>query len=243
MTTHEDLHRLGVHRTDDTVDVEAVDPAFLLEGFLAAQAKTWDTLHVIRAQLREGMTEDEARRLALQIFADHGVQKHWHKPYIRLGPGTALSYHNPFQPTYRLQPGDPFFIDVGPIWPAADPRHRLSYEGDVGDSFVFGGTNPAAHACIEAVHALFAQGQQAWAHQYLSGQQLYDFLENQAKTMGYRLIKEVDGHRLSDFPHHKYSRDRLAHLPFHPKAHAWVLEVQIVDPAGRFGAFFEDLLT
>ena len=37
MTTHEDLHLLGVHRTDDTVDVEAVDPAFLLAGLLQTQ--------------------------------------------------------------------------------------------------------------------------------------------------------------------------------------------------------------
>ena len=42
-------------------------------------------LHVmqeIRQALKEGMTEDEARLLALAIFRDHGVTKHWHKPKL-----------------------------------------------------------------------------------------------------------------------------------------------------------------
>lgn len=235
----EEMHLLGISPLHTDMDIEAVDPKFVLEGFLATRQKTWRVLHEIHQALKEGMTEDDARRLSLQIFSDHGVEKHWHKPYIRFGPGTTLTYHDPFQKEYRLQANDPLFIDLGPIWP--DPETGISYEGDVGDSFVFG-YHPKAAACGHAVRLLFEMGQKAWREKKLSGQQLYAFLKEKAHDMGYRLLEHVDGHRLGDFPHHKYTKERLASVQFHPKVNAWVLEIHIVDDAEKIGAFFEDLL-
>ncbi|MBS1960797.1 MAG: hypothetical protein JST04_01170 [Bdellovibrionales bacterium] len=55
-------------------------------------------------------------------------------------------------------------------------------------------------------------------------------------------MEKVDGHRMADFPHHRYAKERLAEVPFVPSPDLWVLELQLNDPANRFGAFFEDLL-
>jgi hypothetical protein len=84
--------------------------------------------------VQEGMTEREAMKMAFEVFKENGVTKHWHKPYVRFGPGTALSFNDPLQSDYRLQKDDPFYIDLGPAW--RDEETGIEYEGDVGN-FLF----------------------------------------------------------------------------------------------------------
>ena len=239
----EQPHTLGVYTPAQTV-LENVASKFLIEGLLHAQKKTVVVLHEIRAHLKVGMTENDARLLALEIFKQHGVTKHWHRPYIRFGAGTTLTFNHPIQADYRLQENDPYYLDLGPVWPAEDDT-GLEYEGDYGDTFVFGtsgGTNAEAEKCAELSRKLFQEVQALWRREKLSGEALYLYLEKRAAELGYKLADDVLGHRLGDFPHQKYSKERLAKLKFTPKDSLWVLEVQLVDPQNRFGAFFEDLL-
>lgn len=219
--------------------MEAVDPKFVTEGLLRAREKTIAGLATLRGELKEGMTEDEARKLALRVFREQGVTKHWHKPYIRFGAGTTLTFNDPLQPDYRLQTGDPYYIDLGPVW--SDPELGLEYEGDYGDTFVFG-ENAEAEKCAATARQLFGEAKSAWRSQSLSGQGLYEFLRRRSHEMGYLLVDGVEGHRVADFPHHRYSKAQLATVPFFPSAAVWVLELQLNDPQRRFGAFFEDLL-
>jgi len=179
------------------------------------------------------------RKLALALFLDHGVTKHWHRPVIRLGPGTCLTPGDPIQDQYRLQENDAVFIDLGSVW--HDSESDLSYETDVGDTFVFG-TNLEAEKCAETARDLFSQAQTAWKNQALTGEQIYQFLKEKAEKENYHLVEKVNGHRIADFPHHSYSKDRLGRLSFHPSSSLWVLEVQIRHPSLNFGAFFEDIL-
>jgi Xaa-Pro aminopeptidase len=233
-----DPHSIGV-RALSQESLEGVSPRFVNEGLLRARAKTISVLAQIREGLRPGMTEDDARKYSLEVFASHGVKKHWHKPYLRFGPGTALTFHDPLQPDYRLREGDPYYIDLGPVW--ADPERGLEYEGDYGDTFVLG-VNREAENCARAARELFAETCAQWKQKGLTGEQLYAFAKSGAEQRGYRLAEAVDGHRLSDFPHHKYSKERLAGVAFQPSKSLWVLEIQIVDAKSRFGAFFEDIL-
>jgi methionine aminopeptidase len=233
-----DLHSVSAV-VDSKESFEAVHPQFIREKLLEAQEKTWKVLHQIRASLKAGMTEDEARHVALKIFLEWGVSKHWHKPYIRFGPGTILTFHDPLQADYRLQVGDPVYIDLGPVW--TDSTHGLSYEGDVGDTFVLG-SNPDAEHCAATARRLFEEAQQEWREKKLSGEELYRFLKSRASALGYHLVEEVDGHRLGDFPHHKYSKERLKKIQFIPGNAVWVLEIQINHPTLRIGAFFENIL-
>lgn len=67
-------------------------------------------------------------------------------------------------------------------------------------------------------------------------------MKEAAIKAGYAMIEKVDGHRISDFPHQKYSRERLAKLQFEPAPLLWVLEIHIRHPELEIGAFYEDLL-
>lgn len=234
----QEMHQLRVVATKN-FPAENVDEKFVMAGLLKAREKTLRVMHEIREAIKPGITEDDARKLALEIFRGHGVVKHWHKPYIRFGRGTALTFHDPLQPDYQLQVNDPLYIDLGPVWP--DQELGLEYEGDVGDTFVLG-TNPLAEDCAKAARQIFAEGQEEWNKRACTGAELYRFLEQRTEFYGYKFANNVDGHRLSDFPHHKYSRDRLAQLPFVPSPMLWVLEVQIMRPDMSCGAFFEDML-
>lgn len=220
-------HTLGVSGSS----IEAVDPKFLKEGLFQAREKTITALEIIRSQLKEGLTEDDARKLALRVFQEMGVTKHWHKPHIRFGAGTALTFHEPPQQDYKLKSGDPYYIDLGPVW--RDSELGLEYEGDYGDTFVLG-VNTEAERCAAAARQIFEEAKEKWRSSKLTGPQLYEFLAQRSKELVYSLLENVDGHRLSDFPHQKYSKERLARVPFTPSEATWVLEVQINDPQMRF---------
>lgn len=234
-----ELHALGASTGKNFHLLESVDPKFVKEGLLKAQKKTWQVLYEIRAQITESMTEDDARKIALNTFKEFGVSKHWHRPYIRFGAGTMLTFNDPLQADYCLKQGDPMYLDLGPVWP--DSELGLEYEGDVGDTFVLG-TNPEAERCASVARSLFAETQEKWRQSSITGQEIYEFLRRRAFEQGYPLVDNVEGHRVSDFPHHKYSKERLGRLDFSPGESLWILEVQIKHPSLKLGAFFEDLL-
>lgn len=230
-----DLHNIGVSGEG----LEKVSSEFVEKGLLKAREKTWAAFEKIRTLLKAGMSELEGRELAIQVLGELGAKKHWHKPYVRFGPGTALTFHDPIQKEYRLKTSDPVYMDLGPVW--SEPEFQLEYEGDVGDSFVFG-TNPEVERCIEVAHSLWKQAQSNWRQNRLSGGELYGFLKSRAEKQGYVLVEKVTGHRLSDYPHVKYSKERLDRVSFTPAPNLWILEFQLNDPSGRFGVFYEDLL-
>jgi hypothetical protein len=236
-----DFHPIGYTETSRRA-AEQVSPAFVRQGILVAREKSWIALKDIQTCVREGLTEREALQVAIQILKDHQAQHHWHKPYVRFGPGTALTFRDPLQKEYRLQPGDPFYIDLGPVF--TDSETGIEYEGDVGDTFVFG-ENAEAQKCIDAAHSLFHEAHTFWRQNQASGKQVYELLATQARTLGYTLAPEVLGHRLSDFPHSRYTKQNLAAADFTPSTSLWVLEVQLLwqhPSRGLLGAFYEDLL-
>lgn len=233
-----ELHSLGASSNSREL-IEAVHPEFLLEGLRRAQKKTIAVCDEIRREIKPGLTEEDARKLAMKVFSDHGVEKHWHRPYIRLGKSTMLTFRDPLEPNQRLEENEPFYVDLGPVWPDTDSG--LEYEGDFGDTYVHG-SNPEAERCVQTARALFKDAQQFWKTNRATGPEIYAFMTKEAQTRGYELLPQIDGHRISDFTHMKYSKERLAKVTFPPTEALWVLEVQIVDRAHGCGAFYEDLL-
>jgi len=200
-----DLHALGANV--DQATLEQVGEGFVKQGLLQARERTIQLLKEIRAELKEGLTEDEARRLAMKIALDHyGIKKHWHKCYIRFGTGTRLTFNDPLQPDYRLRPNDPYYLDLGPVW--KDDTTGIEYEGDYGDTFVFG-ENAAAEKSIATVHELFEECRDRWKSGRISGQELYRFLEQRASARGYQLLQQVDVQRISDFPKQRLNKGGL----------------------------------
>ena len=233
-----ELHPIGVTE-EFRHKLEQVGPGFLQAGILAAREKSWEVFRVIKKEMKEGLTEKRAREIAKAIFHDYGCNKHWHQPSIRFGKGTRHTFHQPLREDGPLEINEPVFIDLGPVW--YDPISQMEYEGDVGDSFVYG-ENEEANRCINAIHILFQEGREYWLREKCTGEFLYQRIREQAKKLGYPLVENVVGHRLGDFPHQKYTKQELPKLEFQPSPGLWILELQIAHPTLPIGAFFEDLL-
>lgn len=233
-----DLHPMAVSAQDPKL-IEAVGPQFIKEGLIEAQKKSWQVFSEIRNSLKTGMTEIEGQKLALEIFKRYGVTQHWHRPQIRFGSGTALTYYEKLRDDYNLRENDLVYFDLGPVW--RDEKTGLNYEGDVGDTFVFG-ENPKATPLIEATHLLFEKGLGYWQQHHPTGVELYRYLNQEASSLGFSLMEKIDGHRVSDYPHTQFSKQRLSLFHHVPKDTLWVLEFQLLTSDRTMGSFFEDLL-
>ena len=220
-------------------DLERVDPRFAREAVLRAQEKSWAVLREIRTALRPGMTESQGRALALETFKHHGVTRHWHAPYVRFGPGTLLTFDDPIQDAHALSESDAVYLDFGPVW--MDAETGIEVEGDVGEGFAFG-VHPAMERCSATARALFQEARALWVKERATGERLYTHLRARATELGYELVEHVQGHRTGDYPHKRYTRERVANLKHSPGSCLWVLEVMLRDRATGVGAFFEDVL-
>ncbi|WP_108470479.1 M24 family metallopeptidase [Rhodanobacter thiooxydans] len=212
---------------------EAVGPRFDPTLMQRAREKTWAALHGIRARMRPGISEDEAKMEAAEVFRELGFERLWHPALIRIGANTVKTYRQRSDPGVRLGENDSYFIDLGLVFDG--------HEGDVGDTFVVGHA-PQRQACAEAARALFGEVADAWRAQGLSGQALYAFAGERAAAMGWRFNHAIRGHRVSDFPHAIHKGGDLGDLEASPSSGLWILEIQIAHPTEPFGAFHEDML-
>ena len=212
---------------------EAVGKAFDPALMLRARERSWAALRGIRERMRPGISEDEARVEAAEVFRALGMERLWHPVVIRIGENTTKTFREPSHPDVRLGEDDIYFIDLGLVFDG--------HEGDVGDTFTTG-SDPGKRACAEAARTLFATVADTWRTHGLSGQALYAFAAEQAQAMGWRLHHAIKGHRVSDFPHAVHKAGDLGTLDRPPSGGLWILEIQIAHPTEPYGAFYEDLL-
>lgn len=213
---------------------ERVGPHYDQAMMLEARRHTWRAIGEIAAGIRPGMRESEGVALAKSVLKDLGLLRGWHGVYLRFGPNTALTYWDKDPaPDVVLRDNDIFYIDIGPVWGR--------WEGDGGDTFVVG-HDPELLRARGAVREVFDLVHEKWRAESVSGAALYAYASEVARSMGWELARGVDGHRLGDFPHKALHSGTLAGTTFKPATDLWVLEIQIRDPALRFGAFYEDLL-
>jgi methionyl aminopeptidase len=212
---------------------ERVGPAFSADGMLRARAHTRRAIHAIASRVTPGMLEEDAVAMARQTLIDAGLTLSWHPTRVRFGRNTIQPMKRASEPGVVLREGDLFFIDIAP---------RLdAWEGDGGASFVAG--EHAEHArCAADAERLFHDVRGVWAERGLTGQALYAYAEQAARKMGWELNFDLPGHRVSDFPHAALHTGALASLDVTPSPLRWILEIHLLDPARRFGAFFEDML-
>ncbi|WP_201205466.1 M24 family metallopeptidase [Pseudomonas sp. S37] len=213
-------------------ELEKVGPRYSLDGMLAAREQSVRAVAAIASQLQVGMTTAQALEMAAHTLQAMGASHTWHPTYIRFGDDTVRTPRQGIDLQRVLRTTDIVVVDVGPVWDG--------YEGDYGDTFVFG-QHPLHHACVKALHEVFDETRQAWSRG-LTGRELYDFAERSAQDRGWQLERNLAGHRIADFPHVLYSQEKLAEVEFVPSEVVWVLEVQLCHPSEPVGAFFEDIL-
>ena len=213
---------------------EAVGQRFDPAGLLHARAQSWTALQGIRERMRPGISEEEARSEAAQVFRALGMERLWHPVIIRIGPNTTKTYRDRSLPDIRLGENDIYFIDLGLVF--------NGHEGDVGDTFTVGHA-PEQQACAQAARNLFREVAGQWRKQGWSGHKLYNYAHERAEAMGWRFNHAIKGHRISDFPHSVHQGGNLGDFEHSPSTGLWILEIQLAHPTEPFGAFYEDLLT
>lgn len=214
--------------------IEANHSQFNLELYLKARDVTIQVIDLVREQLEEGMSEDDAKKLTQDAMGEFGIKKKWHPTTIRFGKNTLLTFREKSDESVRLSKGDIYFFDLGPVW--------QEHEGDIGRSYVFG-ENPEAEKMVEDTNEIFQLCVNEWKERNLTGKQLYDFAETITKEKGYILNLKMDGHRLGSFPHQVFYRGGLAEIETVPIKDLWILELLIRHPEKPIGTFYEDIIT
>ena len=212
---------------------ERVGPAFSVDGMLRARLETRKAIAAIAARIRPGMVEEDAVAMARDVIATQGHTLSWHPVRVRFGANTILPMKRSSSPGIELGEDDIFFIDIAP---------RVEHwEGDGGATFTVGDA-PDYVRCAADAERLFHEVREAWKTQDWTGRKLYEFAAQRARDMGWDLDPDLPGHRVSDFPHAALHTGALADYDHAPSSMRWILEIHLLDPQRRFGAFFEDML-
>lgn len=212
--------------------IESCGEKFNLNHYLNAQENTKKIVLEFSKKIVPGMNEKETHAMFEKFLFDSQVEKKWHPTKLRMGPNTTKSFRDESL-DYTLLENDLFFFDIGPVF--------FEHEGDYGQSFAIG-NNPAFHELAQAPEYIFQLTKKAWFENKLTGTELYQFAESEAEKLGLKLNTNMYGHRLGDFPHALYSRDKLGELDFNPAPKLWVLEIHLINEKLGRGAFFEDIL-
>lgn len=215
------------------MSLELCGDKFNLSDYLKTQVKTKQLVLDFSTTLKPGMLESDVL-IHLENFLDEsGLQKRWHPTKFRAGINTTCSFRDLSTP-YTLAENDIFFLDIGPVY--------FDHEGDYGETFVFG-SEPKLEKLRDASKNIFYKTQEEWRKQKLTGAELYEFADQEAKKLDLRLNSNMYGHRLGDFPHALFSKEKLGNLEFSPVSNLWVLEIHLIDDQIQRGAFFEDILS
>ncbi|WP_085338960.1 M24 family metallopeptidase [Aquidulcibacter paucihalophilus] len=213
---------------------EANHAHFSLELQEAAQARAWETLARAAAMIEPGMNDLDGKAIVDQAILDSGAERLWHASQVRFGPNTLLPFGQAPATPHVLEADDIFFLDIGPCYDG--------HEGDVGSAFTLGQV-PAFHSLIEDSKAVFAAVKAHWAETGANGLELYDFAKTEAAKRGRTLALEgASGHRIGAFPHRVHHSGKLKAFGKTPSPACWILEIHLIDPTLKVGAFYEDML-
>jgi Xaa-Pro aminopeptidase len=215
---------MGLQSFGSTFDVNK-----LYRARETARALTYE----LASHLRPGMTEADAHALYKELSQKHKVEKQWHPAKLRFGPNTLKSFREESDP-HVLQEEDLFFIDIGPV--------VEGHEADYGETFAIGSEFDHKHIA-DSSRKIFHEVGSFWLKERCDGERLYQFAVDRAKHYGYEMNRKSNGHRIGDFPHHVHFKGDLEELTEQIVPDAWILEIHLLDPKKRFGAFYEDILT
>jgi hypothetical protein len=215
------------------MDPQAFGPNFDENKFIQARQLAWKSLDALKNKIKIGMSEDEMHLIVKDYYLNSGIERMWHPTKVRFAQNTTKTFREISDPNTTLQDNDLFFLDLGPVY--------FDHEADVGRTFLMG-DNPDYQKIIDASEIVFKEVELYWQKEFVSGLKLYEFAKATTEKLGFELNLNMDGHRLSDFPHAFIHKAGLGEWEDPPKSGAWVLEIHVIDKKLNRGAFYEDLL-
>ena len=170
-------------------DLERTGQKFSLTQLMEVRARTRAAVGMIADQVEVGMAEEDAKAMArrpspLGKCAGDGTTS------SSVSDPTRPRVHGTVRARCHPRPDDIFFVDIGPIFGG--------YEGDGGDTFVFGSDPEHHRAKRDAKRSGTRSGKVV--RQGKTGQDLYEFAVRPPK-LRLKLNLDLSGHRLSEYPH------------------------------------------
>jgi Xaa-Pro dipeptidase len=219
------------------------------QALAAAQRKAEDLFAAVvdAGLIRPGVLESELSSEILALAREKfGVRRHWHKPVVRCGSNTVLTYHAD-PPDLRTADDDVVFLDFGPLFE--------KWEADFGRTYAIG-KDPLKHKLVADIESAFTRGKQRYLDDPdITAGGLYDFVCGLATQAGWEFAAPTAGHLVGHFPHEtapgEPKRFSIRHgnpislrEPDETGARRhWILEIHFTDQARTFGGFCEELLT
>lgn len=213
------------------------------EGLALQLLDRIEALGLIKAGRTEREVEHDIYTLARDEF---GVEKHWHKRIVHAGVnGLATARENP--PVLTIAEDDLVFLDLGPVFD--------EWEADVGRSYVVGNDPDKIRLVAELPDQFDKVKAHFDANTDITGAELYAFACDSAKAAGWRFGGVIAGHIVGEFPHAHLPGDkdfyrinpenttRLRGPDPYGNDRFWILEIHLVDPEGRYGGFYERLMS
>jgi Xaa-Pro aminopeptidase len=214
-------------------DIQGVTDKFNKETYLEARKLAQKIVLLTASQFDIGMTSKDGEKILSELCDNFGVERLWHPHKFRVGTDTTKPFRKKSDPEIKLQNNDIYFMDIGIV--------INGHEADYGQTFTCGQNLEYAH-CQKSVREVFREVQNLWKDEGLTGEDLYLKATSIAKSKGYELNLDMDGHRLGDYPHGIFYKGSLSKFEKMPIENLWVLEILIRHPEKEFGAFFEDIL-
>ena len=219
-----------------------------LDALHAAETRAAALFRAIeeRRLVRPGETEESVSRAIFDLAAsDFGVEKHWHRRVIRSGPHTRMLFQE-LPPDRTIEEDDIVSLDLGVVFG--------DLEADFGRTYVLG-AHPEKARLASELSVIFHECQELYARMpAITGRELFAHVCDAAKARGWTFGGTHAGHLIGAFPFSRAERDHARNRirpdnewPMHApgpngEARHWILEVHLLDPAGAFGGFFEELL-
>jgi Xaa-Pro aminopeptidase len=144
---------------------QAVGKNFDSQKMLFARDKTFEAVHRIADKVAVGMTETDARAMAMDVLREMGMDRIWHPALLRFGRNTLKKFNEASEGNPILQCNDIFFVDLGVVWDG--------YEGDAGATFAVG-DDADMRACASACKVIYDEVEAHWRKTRCSGRALYE---------------------------------------------------------------------
>lgn len=214
--------------------IEGNAQGFQVSRMLELQRSARRILENVQKKVNEGMNYKDIEELIKSNFIQVGIEKSWHPIKVRIDQDTIKSFREKSDESIKVLGGSIYFIDIGVV--------KDGYEGDFGNTFVFGQSFSLKEELISNCKNVFDRTVQYWRCNQSSGNELYDYASGLCKEYGLELNLDMSGHRIGSYPHGVFYKGSLLENTYPISEHCWILEIQVMCPDLQLGAFYEDII-